>query len=350
MTDRNPEKKPEAPGEPPDLSLANSVSIDDIKAAGARLETRARRTPVHTSRTLDNLTQCSVFLKCENFQRVGAFKFRGAFNALSQLPKNTGVLTYSSGNHAQAVALSAALLGRQAVIVMPENAPRIKLEATRGYLEQGIPNSRVVTYDPNTTTREELGSEIAEREGLTIVPPYDHPEVIAGQGTAAMELFNEVGSLDTLFAPCGGGGLLSGSAVAAGSLWPRCRVIGVEPQAADDATRSFKTGRLHRVANPQTIADGARTPSLGRYTFALVTRHVAAMMTVSEAEIARATLFAWERLKLVIEPSGALGLAGLIKAASAPGCDGQRVGVIISGGNVDPGLANTLITLANTPG
>ncbi len=336
--------------EKPDPSCADAVTLGDIELAATRLASVARPTPVHTSRTLDELTSCAVFLKCENFQRVGAFKFRGAFNALSQLPENTGVLTYSSGNHAQAVALAAALLDRQAVIVMPDNAPRIKLEATRSYLEQGVPGSRVVTYDPITTTREELGGEIAEREGLTIVPPYDHPEVIAGQGTVALELFNEVGPLDALFAPCGGGGLLSGSAVAAGSLSPGCRVIGVEPQAADDATRSFETGRLHRVTNPQTIADGARTPSLGRYTFALVSEHVSAMMTVSEAEIARATLFAWERLKLVVEPSGALGLAGLIKATSATGWDGQSVGVIISGGNVDPGLTDTLITLANTSG
>jgi len=340
---------PEMTDEEPDSSCADAVTPGDIDLAATRLTGVARHTPVQTSRTLDRLASCSVFLKCENYQRVGAFKFRGAFNALSQLPDGAGVLTYSSGNHAQAVALSGSLLGRRAVIVMPENAPRIKLAATQRYLNEGLPGSRVVPYDPSTTTREVLGRSIAEDEGLTIIPPYDHPDVIAGQGTAALELIREVGGLDALFVPCGGGGLLSGSAVAAGSLSPGCRVIGVEPEGADDAMRSFETGRLHRVTNPETIADGARTPSLGRYTFALVTRHVSAMMTVTEAEIARATLFAWERLKLVIEPSGALGLAGVSKACQSPDWDQKRVGIILSGGNVDPALAGTLIALADAP-
>jgi threo-3-hydroxy-L-aspartate ammonia-lyase len=348
MPEREDPNPTELSGVTPDPSLSVAVTLGDIERASAQLAGIARQTPVHTSRTLDTLTGCSVFLKCENFQRTGAFKFRGAYNALSRLPDHSGVLTYSSGNHAQAVALSAALLGHHAVIVMPENAPHIKLASTRGYLERGDPKSRVVTYDQDTIKREDLGREIAEREGLTVIPPYDHPEVIAGQGTAARELLQEVGPLDALFVPCGGGGLLSGSAVAAGSLAPGCRVIGVEPEAADDAARSFETGHLHTVTNPSTIADGARTPSLGRYTFALVTKHVSAMMTVTEAEIARATLFAWERLKLVIEPSGALGLAGLLRAASQPNWDRSRVGVLLSGGNVDPSQTAALVTLANS--
>lgn len=339
----------ESTGRPPDRTLGDAVTLADIQAAAARLAGHAHRTPVHTSRTLDERAGCSVFLKCENFQRVGAFKFRGAFNALSQLPPGAGVLTYSSGNHAQAVALAAAELGRRAVIVMPDNAPRIKHAATTGYLAAAPNGSRVVTYDPSTTTRESLGAQIAEDEGLTIVPPYDHPCVIAGQGTATLELFEDVGPLDALFAPCGGGGLLSGSAIAARGLNPDCRVIGVEPELADDATRSFRTGTLHRVLNPPTIADGTRTPSLGRYTFPLVLTHVSEMVTVSEQAIARATLFAWERLKLVLEPSGALGLAGLLETSGQPSFTARRVGVILSGGNVDPASVATLMALAASP-
>lgn len=334
---------------PPELSLANSVTLEDIRSAAERLRGRAHRTPVHTSRTLDERTGCTVLLKCENFQRVGAFKFRGAFNALSRTPEGTGVLTYSSGNHAQAIALAAAMLGRRAVIVMPANAPAIKLAATRGYLEAAAGGSRVVTYDPDSASREALGGEIAEREGLTVIPPYDHPHVIAGQGTAALELAEDAGPLDALFVPCGGGGLLSGSAIASRGLNPGCRVVGIEPEAADDATRSFRTGLLHRVDNPPTIADGTRTPSLGRYTFALVVTHVSEMATVSERAIAEATLFAWERLKLVVEPSGTLGLAGLFAACSRPEFAGRRIGVILSGGNVDPALVPTLSALAASP-
>jgi threonine dehydratase len=327
----------------PDMSLAGAVTLDDIRAAADRIRGRAHRTPIHTSRTLDERSGCGVLLKCENFQRVGAFKFRGAFNALARTREGTGVLTYSSGNHAQAMALAAAELGRRAVIVMPDNAPAIKRAATRGYLERAAAGSRVETYDPQTQTREELGRGIAEAEGLTVIPPYDHPDVIAGQGTAALELFEDAGGLDALFVPCGGGGLLSGSAVAARGLHPACRVIGVEPEVADDATRSFRTGRLHRVRNPPTIADGTRTPCLGRYTFPLVLTHVSAMVTVSERQIAEATIFAWERLKLVVEPSGALGIAALLAGHEAAG---ERVGVIVSGGNVDPGLIPEVRALA----
>ncbi len=346
MTDPKSNAVPVVPRVEPDRSLLPQIQIEDVRRAATCLQEHAHRTPVITSRTLDDRVGAEVFVKCENFQRVGAFKFRGAYNALAQLEPEVGVLTYSSGNHAQAVALAAAELGRQAVIVMPNNAPAIKRQATSHYLARAKTGSRVVLYDPSTTVRETLGHEIAAHEGLVVIPPYDHPHVIAGQGTAALELFAETGSLDFLLVPCGGGGLLSGSAVTAASVAPGCQVMGVEPKCADDATRSFETGHLHRVYQPPTIADGARTPSLGKYTFAVITEHVAAMHTVSETEIARATLFAWERLKLVVEPSGALGLAGLFKLAQSHILDDQRIGIIISGGNMDPSLVGAIVTRA----
>ncbi len=323
-------------GSAPDLSLAGAVAPGDIHAAAARLRGVARRTPVMTSRSLDDAVGASVFVKCENLQRVGAFKFRGAYNALAQLgakERRRGVLTYSSGNHAQAVALAASLLEIPAVIVMPDNAPRVKLEATRAYLAGAPAGSEVVVYDHGTTVREELGGRIAGERALTIVPPYDHPHVIAGQGTVALELLEEVGELDWLLTPCGGGGLLSGCAVAAKSLSPGCRVVGVEPELADDATRSFRDGVLRTVRNPPTIADGARTPYLGRYTFALVKSHVDRMTTVSEREIASAMALLMERLRVVVEPTGALAAAGAIRLRDE--LKGTRVGVVISGGNVD---------------
>lgn len=329
-----------AEGAPPDLSLAESVTIEDVRAAAARLDGVARRTPVMTSRSLNEAVGAHVHVKCENLQRVGAFKFRGAYNALARLDdaaRARGVLTYSSGNHAQAVALAAGLLGVPAVIVMPQNAPRVKLAATRGYLSGAPSGSEVVLYDPGAVVREELGAQIAERRGLTVVPPYDHPRVIAGQGTVALELFEEVGDLDWLFVCCGGGGLLSGCAVVSRSVCPGCRVVGVEPTLADDATRSFRDGVLRTVKNPPTIADGARTPYLGRYTFALVRTHVDEMMTVSEAEITSAMGLLMARLRVVVEPTGALATAGAIRAAreGRAGLAGSRVGVVISGGNVD---------------
>ncbi|MEO1582986.1 MAG: pyridoxal-phosphate dependent enzyme [Planctomycetota bacterium] len=327
----------------PDMSLATSVTINDVRSAAKTIRPFALRTPVATSRTLDAITGTTALLKCESLQRVGAFKFRGACNAIARLdPDTAGVLTYSSGNHAQGVALASALLGKRAVIVMPQNAPAVKLAATRGYLEQAaIAGSRVVTYDPGTESREAVGAEIADREGLAIVPPYDHPDVIAGQGTAALELFEDHGPLDALFVCVGGGGLLSGSAIVAKSASAGCRVIGVEPALADDATRSFTTRRLHVVQNPPTIADGARTPSLGRYTFPLVLSHVDEMQTVAEDEIRAAMRFAFERMKLVVEPAGALALAGLLAAGDR--FQGQRVGVLISGGNVDPERFSAII-------
>lgn len=321
------------PGSKPDMLLADSVTADHIRAAAERLDGIANRTPIHTSRTINQLTGAEVFFKCENFQRIGAFKFRGAYNALSKLSdeqRSRGVLTYSSGNHAQAVALSSSLLGIRAVIVMPSDAPRVKLSATRGYLGK---KSELLQYDKHEITREELGAKIANEQGLTIIPPYDHPDVIAGQGTVALELFEDVGELDRLYVCVGGGGLLSGCAVIAKAECPVCRVIGVEPELANDACRSFSDGLLHTVSNPETIADGARTPSLGRYTFPLVMQNVDEMMDVSDSNIIETMRLVWERMKLVIEPTGALALSGLLKHARD--AEGLRIGVVISGGNVD---------------
>jgi threonine dehydratase len=306
------------------------VSYADVAAAAERLAGQAHRTPVMTSRTVNARTGAEVFFKCENFQRIGAFKFRGAYNALAQLSdaeKRRGVLTFSSGNHAQAIALAGALLGVRTTIVMPDDAPPVKLAATRGY------GAEVITYDKNQTTREALGAQLAAERGLAVIPPYDHPHVVAGQGTAAKELIEEVGRLDWLFVPCGGGGLLSGCAIAAKQLSPACKVVGVEPEAGDDATRSFRTKALQTVHNPETIADGARTPSLGKVTFPLVLAHVHDMTTVSDRELLDGMLYLWERMKIVVEPTGALAAAGLFKGAHD--VRGKRVGVVISGGNVD---------------
>lgn len=306
------------------------VQIDDIRAAAARLDGLARRTPVYTCHTVDDNCGAKVFFKCENFQRVGAFKFRGAYNALSQLPeerRSAGVLTFSSGNHAQAVALAGRMLGIPAVIVMPKDAPTVKLAATKGY------GAEVILYDKHETTRELLGAKIAGERGLTVIPPYDHAHIIAGQGTVALELHEEVPDIDVLLAPVGGGGLISGCAVATKALRPNCKVIGVEPEKADDATRSFKTGELQTVKNPDTVADGARTPSLGKLTFPLVREYVDDMITVSDDAIVTAMRFIWERMKLVVEPTGALAYAALHSGALS--LQGRRIGVIVSGGNVD---------------
>jgi threonine dehydratase len=317
-------------------SASDSQSLPepgDVLAAAARLHGVVVRTPVVTSRTVDARTGAQVFFKCENFQRAGAFKFRGAYHALMRLPpaqREQGVLTYSSGNHAQAMALAGRLLGVRATIVMPADAPAVKLAATREY------GGTIVTYDRATETRESIGAQIAEARGLTVVPPFDHADVIAGQGTSAVELLEDVGPLDVLLVCCGGGGLLSGCALAARALHPTCRVVGVEPALADDATRSFHSGVLHTVHNPPTIADGARTPSLGVLTFPLVRRYVHDMVTVEEDEIVRAMRFLWERLKLVVEPTGALAAAALLEERVL--ARGARVGVIVSGGNVDLSL------------
>jgi threo-3-hydroxy-L-aspartate ammonia-lyase len=311
------------------MRTSDEVTFDDVARAHQRIAGHAHRTPALTSATVDALTGASVFFKCENFQRMGAFKFRGAYNALSQLSadeKRRGVVAFSSGNHAQAVALAGKLLGMPRVIVMPADAPPVKVAATRGY------GAEIVLYEKNQD-REELARRISSERGLTLIPPYDHPHVIAGQGTAAKELIEDVGALDLLLVPCGGGGLLSGCAVAARHLSPQCRVIGVEPAAGDDATRSFKTKTLHTVKDPQTIADGARTPSLGKFTFPLVLRYVDDMLTVDDDALLRWMIYLWERMKIVVEPTGALGACALLeKKIDAPG---GRVGVILSGGNVD---------------
>jgi threonine dehydratase len=293
---------------------------------------------VHTSRTLDGMTGARVFLKCENFQRGGAFKFRGAYNAVSLLSdeeRARGVLTFSSGNHAQAVALTGRLLGIPVVVVMPDNAPAAKIAGTRGY------GAEVILYDPRERDRQEIAAEIQRERGMALIPPYDHADVVAGQGTAALELMEEVGPLDALFVPCGGGGLLSGSALAARSFAPDCRVVGVEPELADDATRSFRTGELVTIKNPPTIADGLRTPFLGRITFPLVLANVSEMRTVSEDAIVAAMRFLWTRAKLVVEPSGAVSLSALLAAGGE--FEGKRVGVIVSGGNVDLATACELL-------
>lgn len=340
---------PDAPPSP--------VTFDDVAAASRRLRDVAHRTPVLRCGAIDALARAKVHLKCENFQRVGAFKFRGAYNALkkgTEAPGDSatkGVLTWSSGNHAQAVALAGRLLGVTTVIVMPSDAPSVKLAATRGYLGDA-PGSEIVLYDRAQETREVLGTRLAEERGLEIIPPYDHPDVIAGQGTTALELFEQAGArngpLDALFVCVGGGGLLSGCAIAARALAPRCRVIGVEPEAGDDATRSFRTRTLCTVHNPPTIADGARTPSLGRWTFPLVLANVDEMMTVTDAEIAGAMRLIWERVKIVCEPTGALALAGLLKHVreSPDALRAKRIGVVVSGGNVDLDALPHLLTLA----
>ncbi|MDH3255560.1 MAG: pyridoxal-phosphate dependent enzyme [Acidobacteriota bacterium] len=301
----------------------------EIQRAGVGLEGIAHRTPIITSRTLDRRTGCTVRLKCENLQRAGAFKFRGAYTAISRLSdaeRAAGVVTHSSGNHAQAVALVGKLLEVQTTIVMPTNAPATKRAATEAY------GATVVEYDPATTDRAALAQQIAGRQGSVLIPPFDHADVIAGQGTVALELIEDCGPLDALLVPVGGGGLLSGSAIAARHLSPRCRVIGVEPELADDATRSFYSGTLQSVHNPPTIADGTRVSSLGHLNFALIRETVDAMCTVSEDAIKRAVRFLLFRIKLLVEPSGALGVAALLSHA----VDVQgRVGVVLSGGNVD---------------
>ena len=317
------------------------VSFQDILSASDTLEGVANTTPVMTSRTLDQMAGARFFLKCENFQRTGAFKFRGAYNALSRLTdeeRKRGVLTYSSGNHAQAIALSGQLLGIPTTIIMPEDAPQIKKKATRGY------GATVVTYDKHTVAREELAKQMMAETGMTLIPPYDHADVVAGQGTVGYELLQAVPDLDMLFVCCGGGGLLSGCAIAARSMQPECRVFGVEPEAGDDATRSFRTKTLQSVHNPDTIADGARTPYLGALTFPLVLEYVDDMMTVPDAALIDAMRFCWQRMKIIIEPTGVLALAGAL--SGQVDVKGARVGIVISGGNVDLGSALTLLERA----
>jgi threo-3-hydroxy-L-aspartate ammonia-lyase len=314
--------------------MPDVVTYAEIVDATRRLMGVANRTPVATSRTLDRVLGAALFLKCENLQRCGAFKFRGAYNAIARVndaERRRGIITFSSGNHAQAVALASRLVLAPATVVMPTTAPQVKRRAVEDY------GARVVPYDPRVQQREAVADELRREGGLTLVPPFDHPDIIAGQGTAAKELFDDVPDLDLLLVPCGGGGLLSGSAIVARSLNPSCKVVGVEPQLADDAARSFRTGTLHTVNNPQTIADGARTSSLGTLTFPLIRQYVDDIVTVSEDDIVAAMRFLWERMKLVVEPTGALALAAAYRKRVSVG--GSRVGVIVSGGNVDLGAA-----------
>ena len=308
-----------------------AVTYADVEDAARRLEGVAHRTPVATSSQFDALTGCEAYFKCENLQRMGAFKFRGAYNALAQLDaaaRKRGVVAFSSGNHAQAVALAGQLLGVPATIVMPADAPAVKVAATKGY------GAEVVFYDrAKGEDREAVAKRVSDEKGATVVPPFDHRDVIAGQGTAVKELLEDVGPLDYLFVCCGGAGLLSGSAVAANRLSPGTRVVGVEPAAGDDAARSLRTRTLQRVEDPQTIADGARTQSLGALTFPLVLRYVHDIITVTDPQLVEAMRFLWERMKLVVEPTGALATAGVL--GGTIDVRDRRVGIILSGGNVD---------------
>jgi threonine dehydratase len=314
-----------------------TIAFSDVQAAAQRLRGHAHRTPVLTSRKLNTrLDRAEVFIKAENFQRVGAFKFRGAFNAVSQLSddqKARGVITYSSGNHAQAMALVGSLLGVKTTIVMPNNAAISKRAATEEY------GGHVILHTPDEKDRAALARQLADEHGYAIIPPCDHPHVVAGQGTTALELAEDAGPLDTLLVPCGGGGLLSGSAIAVKGMFSQCRVIGVEPELADDATRSFRAKTLIPISNPPTIADGVRT-SLGEITFPLILEYVDDFVTVSEDAIRAAVRFAAFTMKMVIEPSGALGIAAVLSGAFKPQ---GRTGIIISGGNVDPALLASIL-------
>jgi threo-3-hydroxy-L-aspartate ammonia-lyase len=307
-----------------------AISYDDVIAAHRRVASVAHRTPTLTSATADSLAQASLFFKCENFQRMGAFKFRGAYNAIAQFSpeqKAAGVVAFSSGNHAQAIALSARLHGIKSVIVMPSDAPVAKVTATQGY------GGEVIRYDRFTEDREALGRRLAEERGLTLVPPYDHPHVMAGQGTAAKELFEDAGPLDVLVVPLGGGGLLSGCAVAARALNPACAIIGVEPAAGDDGQSSFRTGEIVHIDTPKTIADGAQTQHLGSHTFPVIRQLVNDVITVEDTDLVEAMRFFAGRMKLVVEPTGCLGAAAVLQ--KKVDVRGKKVGVLVSGGNID---------------
>jgi threo-3-hydroxy-L-aspartate ammonia-lyase len=310
-----------------DLTLP---TYDDVLDAARRLEGVAHKTPVLTSRTMNELVGAQVFFKCENLQRMGAFKFRGAFNALSKFSdeqRRRGVVAFSSGNHAQAVALSARLLGMPATIVMPHDAPAVKVAATKEY------GGQVVIYDRYKDDREQIGRKLAEEHGLTLIPPYDHPDVIAGQGTAAKELFDETGPLDAFFVPLGGGGLLSGSALATRASSPECALYAVEPEAGNDGQQSFRSGSIVHIDTPKTIADGAQTQHLGNFTFPIIRRDVTDVLTATDDELVECMKFYASRMKMLVEPTGCLSLAALLRMKDR--IAGKRVGVLISGGNVD---------------
>jgi threo-3-hydroxy-L-aspartate ammonia-lyase len=312
------------------MSSTPLPTYDDVVQAASRIAGVANRTPVLTSRTVDEAFGAQVFFKCENMQRMGAFKFRGAYNALMKFSpgqRRAGVVAFSSGNHAQAIALSAKLLGIPATIVMPQDAPAAKVAATRGY------GGNVVMYDRYTEDREQIGRDLAQKHGLTLIPPYDHPDVIAGQGTAAKELFEEVGPLDAFFVCLGGGGLLSGSALATRALAPSCRLYGVEPEAGNDGQQSFRSGAIVHIDTPQTIADGAQTQHLGNLTFPIIRRDVDDILTATDDELVQCMRFFAERMKIVVEPTGCLGFAAARRMQDE--LRGKKVGILVSGGNID---------------
>ncbi|KAF1044251.1 MAG: L-threo-3-hydroxyaspartate ammonia-lyase [Herbaspirillum frisingense] len=316
----------------PVSSATELPTFADVLLAAERIKPWAHKTPVLTSRTADADVGASLFFKCENFQRMGAFKFRGAMNALAQFDeaqRKAGVITFSSGNHAQGTALAAQLLGIPATIVMPLDAPAAKVAATRGY------GAEVVTYDRYKEDREEICARLAAEKKLTVIPPYDHPHVMAGQGTATKELLDETGPLDALFVCLGGGGLLSGAALAARALSPDCKIYGVEPEAGNDGQQSLRSGSIVNIETPKTIADGAQTQHLGQYTFGVIRRDVDDIYTVSDEELISCMRFFAERMKMVVEPTGCLAFAAARKYKAQ--LQGKRVGVIISGGNVDLG-------------
>jgi threo-3-hydroxy-L-aspartate ammonia-lyase len=311
----------------------------DIEAAAGRIFGVAHRTPVLTSRTADAMSGAQLFFKCENFQRMGAFKFRGAYNAIARFTeaqRAAGVLTYSSGNHAQAIALSASLVGIKSAIIMPHDAPALKVEATRNY------GGEVIVYDRYKEDREEIGRRLARERGMTLIPPYDHPDVIAGQGTAAKELFEETGELDVLLVCLGGGGLLAGSAIAASALSPSCKVIGVEPELGNDGQQSLRKGEVVHIAVPDTIADGAKVTHLGAHNFAVISRQVDDIVTVSDAQLIATMKFFAERMKMVVEPTGCLAAAAALHGVLP--LSGKRVGILVSGGNVDLSVFASMIS------
>lgn len=319
--------------------MSDTASWESVQSAAKVLGPVVHRTPVLTSRTLDEATGCQFFLKAENFQKVGAFKFRGAYNALSRLPEGVGVVAFSSGNHAQAVACAARLQGRRATIVMPEDAPQTKLAATRGY------GAEIVTYDRYSEDRVALSEQIAAEQDAQIIPPFDHPDIISGQGTAALELFDEVGELDALFVPCGGGGLLSGSVLAASSASTDCAVYGVEPATGDDVRQSVEQGRRVSIEVPRTIADGAQTTCVGEQTFEIIRQHAAGILTAEDDQLRGQMRFLAGFMKIVVEPTGCLGLAAArqLVETDPEKWAGRRIGIILSGGNVDPSNLGELL-------
>ena len=306
------------------------LQFSEVEKAAARIEGVAHRTPVLTSTIANRLARAQLFFKCENFQRSGAFKFRGAYNALSKFTEDqrrAGVLTYSSGNHAQAIALSASLLGMAASIIMPHDAPALKVAATKGY------GAEVIVYDRYKQNREEIGHRLAQQRGMTLIPPYDHPDVICGQGTAALELFADTGPLDVLLVCLGGGGLLAGSALAAAAMSPDCRIIGVEPEAGNDGQQSLRSGAVVHIAVPDTIADGAMVTHLGAHNFEVIRREVDDIVTVSDEQLVATMRFFAERMKMIVEPTGCLAAAAALQGVVA--VEGKKVGILVSGGNVD---------------